>query len=159
MESRKQGTSKDNQITMTRTFASGAIRDTSKGKISYLARNPIVEASFAKYMTEHSFMPDGTRRSMQNWFKGFGLQEDMESLVRHVADLEAMHAGYLVYKARYKDGREETMIESTDWLDHEASKAEDMVSLKRATIEDTINAIRFNCGVYLLDLFNLTPSI
>lgn len=136
---------------MTRKFESGGIRDTSNGKISYLARNPLVEESFASYMTEHSFMPDGSRRSMQNWFKGFSLAEDMESLVRHVADLEALHAGYFVYKNRSKLAHETTHI-----LDKRLKVLPD--GWKEVLVEDTLNAIRFNCGVYMVDYLKLTKT-
>lgn len=126
-----------------RKFESGAIRDTSKGKISYLARNPMIEHSFAAYMTRHSVMPDGTKRSMQNWWKGFGLEQDMESLARHFADLEALHAGYAVYKVKDENG-ERTIIDPDG-----IAKLD--LRYHVCTIEDTINAIRFNLGVYMLD--------
>ena len=68
-----------------RTFESGAIRDTDQGKLDYEGcLNPEVLEVFAQYMLKHSYLPDGSRRSMDNWQKGFPQDQTVKSLLRHV---------------------------------------------------------------------------
>lgn len=84
-----------------RTFKTGAIRDTSSGKADYSYRHPSVEQSHAIYMMKHAILPDGSMRSMTNWWRGIPLEEGMKSLVRHVMDAQAILNGLYVYKERH----------------------------------------------------------
>jgi len=85
----------------------GGIRNAQE-KLSYDFYEPRVEQDLAVYLHAHSFMPDGSRRSVSNWQKGmFGVKEDMQSLQRHLKDLEALTKGYSVFK-EVEDGEEIT---------------------------------------------------
>lgn len=129
---------------MIRHFESGATRDTSKGKFDYRGfRNPMCEHSFAGYMHAHRFLPDGSIRDSDNWWGGFGKQVALESLVRHVVDLEALNAGYRVFKER--SGEEE----HTHYLYPSETPAE---MWRAVNEEECCNAIRFGSQAYLLEV-------
>lgn len=125
-----------------RKFQGDAIRDTNEGKISYYGfRHPLVEHSFGKYMLKHQICADGSKREANNWWAGWSEDVSIDSLVRHVEDLQAIHSGMFVYKVRTKKG-ENTVVS------HNPLKAlEDFIVSK----EDCYNAIRFNCGSGLLE--------
>lgn len=79
----------------TRTFESGAVRDTDSDKYDYDAfLDPRVLVEYARYMHRHRQMPDGTVRSGDNWKAGFPLDSYIKSLLRHVIDLWLLHSGY-----------------------------------------------------------------
>lgn len=75
-----------------RTFESGATRDSDDGKIDYEAiLSPLVIQRFGEYMLQHSTLPDGSKRSGDNWQHGFGLDVTLKSLWRHHVDVWALH--------------------------------------------------------------------
>ncbi len=108
-----------------RVFTSGASRNSDAGKFDYEGfNNPIVDHSFAKYMHSHRMMEDGSLRDSDNWQKGIPKDELAKSLVRHINDFRLIHRGYKV-------------------LDEKGDEV---------TIEDCLNAIKFNSNGYLLDI-------
>jgi len=73
---------------VTRTFTSGATRDTIAGKFEYGGfLSPAVLRRFAAYMHEHRKQSDGSLRASDNWQKGIPIDAYMESLLRHVMDV------------------------------------------------------------------------
>ncbi len=77
-----------------RTFDTGATRDTDEGKPRYHAYTcPLVEQKRGEYMLKHQKQGD-TIRPADNWKKRMPLEEILESLIRHVKDLELHHDGY-----------------------------------------------------------------
>ena len=78
----------------TRTFDSGATRDTEEGKIDYEGFvSPAVLRAFGEYMTKHQKQSDGTLRASDNWQKGIPLAAYMKSLWRHFMDVWTWHRG------------------------------------------------------------------
>jgi hypothetical protein len=68
----------------TRTFATGATRDTDEGKLDFEGfLSPIVLEEFAKYMHEKRKMPDGSMRNSDNWQLGIPVDQYMKSMFRH----------------------------------------------------------------------------
>lgn len=68
----------------TRTFETGATRDTDEDKLDYEGfLSPLVIEAYAKYMHEKRQMPDGTLRTSDNWQKGIPLDAYMKSMWRH----------------------------------------------------------------------------
>lgn len=136
-----------------RKFASGALRDTADGKFEFLGfMHPVLDHSFASYMHEHRKMPDGSMRDSNNWWSGFGKEASIQSLVRHVEDLKAIHAGFYVYEVREESGEVRKEIYTTP-----QTLIGDMVErYKLITVEDCCNAIRFGTQAYLLEELNLT---
>lgn len=131
-----------------RKFETGAIRDTGEGKYEYFGfRHPLIEQSFAKYMYEHSIMPDGSLRDANNWWKGWDKNISLQSMVRHLEDLQAIDAGLVVIEARYKDGSVKKIYNTKP-----VELDKDVVSYKTINREECCNAIRFNAGAYLLDV-------
>lgn len=133
-----------------RRFTSGAIRSQASGKIEYYGfRHPIVELSFGKYMLKHQKCEDGSIRASNNWFGGWSTDISLQSMLRHVEDLTALHAGLNVYKIRTEKGEETIYLAENQNL-----KLPEGVTLKNVeivTIEDCLNAIKFNSGAYLLE--------
>lgn len=130
-----------------RKFNGGAVRDSDKGKIHYLGiRHPLVEHSFGLYMLKHQTCADGTMRKADNWWDGWSESVSLDSMLRHVADLEALHAGLFVYKERDKNG------EHTHILTKELKNLKDVIGFEQVTEEDCLNAIKFNCNSYLLEI-------
>lgn len=75
-----------------RTFESGATRDDDSDKIDYEAYlSPLVIQRFGEYMLQHSTLPDGSKRSGDNWQHGFGLDVTLKSLWRHHVDVWSLH--------------------------------------------------------------------
>ena len=70
-----------------REFETGAIRDLNddkfdyKGFVSWRALQ-----HFAAYMHENRTLPDGSKRSADNWKKGIPLASYEESMTRHVVE-------------------------------------------------------------------------
>lgn len=132
-----------------RKFDNGALRDTGEGKLNYYGfRHPLLEQKFAEYMHEHRKMADGSLRDANNWWKGWDKEISLQSLIRHVEDLQAIHAGYVVIEIRSKDGVRKVY--------HDLSKNEPYIleedeEAKVITVEECCNAIRFNSMAYLLE--------
>ena len=127
---------------MLRKFKGGAIRDTNKGKIEYIGfTDVLVEHSFGSYMLRHQTCSDGSLRQSDNWKSGWDKKISLDSMVRHVMDLRALHEGKHVYKVRIGD-EERT---------HYSRKPLKALEKDEIDIEETVNAIRFNCGSYLLE--------
>ena len=129
---------------ITRICDGGSVRDTSNGKLEDFGfMHPLCDYSFAKYMDKHRVMADGSLRDSDNWWKGFGKKVLIQSLTRHVEDLKLLHAGYYVYESR--EGSKAERLVYKDKLD----KLPDNV--KEITIEECLNAIRFNADSYKLE--------
>lgn len=127
-----------------RKFDSGAVRSSNAGKNEYYGyRHPLVEKSFGDYMKKHQIQEDGKERKANNWWGGWDKEVSLQSMIRHMEDLTALHAGYNVYKIYTKEG-EKTVY----------SKKEIFTFSKciKVTEEDCLNAIRFNSGAYLLEV-------
>jgi hypothetical protein len=123
-----------------RVFSTGGLRSPSKGKIDFFGyREPLLENSFGRYMLKHQVMEDGNIRSPDNWQKGWPCIVSLQSMIRHCEDLQALEAGYKVYKVRDEDG-EKTVY----------SKLTTVNKGVKVDKEETVNAIRFNCASYLL---------
>lgn len=89
----------------TTTFASGATRDTSRGKLDYEGfLNPLVLERFAQYMDEHRVQSDGSLRASDNWQAGFTRASYMKSMWRHFMDVWRHH--------RYSHGLVDHELES-----------------------------------------------
>jgi len=125
-----------------RLYSGGGTRSNNGGKLEYLGfRHPLVEHSFAKYMNRHRIQEDGKLRTSNNWWKGLDANDTIQSLLRHVTDLEALHANLFVYKVMVgKD--EDTVI-----MPHKVDK-KGWVEVNK---EEAINAVKFNCNSYLLE--------
>ena len=68
-----------------RVFETGATRDTEEGKLDYVGfLSPWALQRFAEYMDFHAQMADGSRRSSDNWKRGFPQDVLVKSLLRHV---------------------------------------------------------------------------
>ena len=132
-----------------RTFEGGAVRDSTQGKLDYFGfRHPKVEQLFAEYMERHQHLPDGSTRQANNWWAGWDKLISLQSLVRHVEDLQAIHAGYVVIEVRGPKGVRKVY--------HDLSKNEPYIieedeEAKVVSIEECCGAIRFNAGAYLLE--------
>ena len=124
---------------------SKAIRDTNEGKISYYGfRHPLCEHSFGQYMMKHQKCADGSMRQADNWWGGWSERVSIDSLTRHVADLECLEAGLFVYKERSVFG-ERTVVS----VKPIKGKEKELV-----TKEEAYNAIRFNAMSGLLKHLN-----
>ena len=127
-----------------RKFNNGAIRSSADGKIDWLGvRHPLVEASFGEYMNKHRNTEDGGLREFNNWWGGWSESVSIQSLNRHVEDLNAIESGYYVYKAKDKNG-ERTVVSK------KPIKLLDDTGL-RVSKSDCYNAIKFNCNAGLLE--------
>jgi len=125
-----------------RKYKTGSTRSNADGKIDYLGfTNPLTEHSYGKYMLKHRVQEDGELRDADNWWKGIDQNATIQSLIRHTKDLEAIHAGYYVYKVRDKE-EEKTVV---------SIKPLKAFKYCEVTKEECLNAIRFNCGSYLLE--------
>ncbi len=124
-----------------RTFASGANRDTSQGKLEYYGfMHPLVDYSFAKYMDSHRHLPNGELRDSNNWWKGFPAGVAMQSLCRHVEDVKLIEAGYHVFEVRKGDECYRAVAEIEE-VDFDNAKA--------ITLEEALNGVRFNSQAML----------
>ena len=78
----------------TRVFDTGAYRDTSADKLSYLRHlSPMVLRRYVQFLHRMRQMPDGTVREPDNWKNGFPKDESAESLLRHVMELWLLNRG------------------------------------------------------------------
>ena len=133
-----------------RVFEGGGLRDSGEGKLNYYGfRHPLLEQSFAKYMHEHRKMADGTLRDANNWWKGWDKEISLQSMVRHMEDLQAINAGLVVMEIRNASGVHKVY--------HDLSKNESYIveeddDVKIITAEECCNAIRFNAEAYKLQV-------
>ncbi len=75
-----------------RTFASGANRNSDKGKLDYEGfLSPLVLKRYAEYLHGHRALEDGTTRDSDNWQRGMPLDVYMKSLWRHLMTAWAIH--------------------------------------------------------------------
>jgi len=130
-----------------RKFQSGAVRSSAKGKIDWLgARHPLVEKSFGEYMKRHTKTEDGGTRDFNNWWSGWKPEISIQSMLRHVQDLECLHAGLFVYKVKLEDG-EDTVV-----MPFKKDKLPS--NWRQVDREECYNAIRFNATAGLLRHLN-----
>lgn len=79
----------------TRTFASGASRNSDNGKYDYEGfLSPLVIERFGAYMHKHRHLEDGSLRDSDNWQKGIPKSAYMQSAWRHFLDWHLEHRGY-----------------------------------------------------------------
>ena len=72
----------------TRTFESGATRNSEEGKLDYEGfLSPLVLHRCAEYLNGHRLLEDGTTRDSDNWQKGMPRRQYMKSLIRHTWNL------------------------------------------------------------------------
>lgn len=135
----------------TRKFAKGAVRDTGDGKFDYYGfRHPLCEQSFAKYMHQHRQMPDGSLRDANNWWGGWDSIISLQSMVRHVEDLQAIHSGLTAIEIR-RNGVEKFYLPPNQVAEFLNTIPED-IPVKILGLEECCNAIRFNADAYKLQL-------
>jgi len=109
----------------TRTFASGATRDSEDGKPDFEGFiHPLCLEAYGEYMNSHRIQSDGQVRDSDNWQKGMGLKTYMKSLLRHVIDL---------------------------WFMHRGIERKDMRTGKVLTVKEVCSAIVFNTWGYLFE--------
>jgi hypothetical protein len=81
----------------TRTFETGATRNSDDGKHDYEGfLSPIVIERFGEYMHLHRHLADGTLRDSDNWQKGLPYEVCLKSLLRHVLDVWKDSRGWKV---------------------------------------------------------------
>ena len=130
-----------------RVFKSGAIRSSNQNKNEYYGyRHPLVEKSFGDYMKKHQVQEDGKERKANNWWGGWDKEVSLQSMVRHMEDLTAIHAGYDVWKL-YHEGEKTIYCKAGKTFN-----IPDGAKCIRVTEGDCLNAIRFNSGSYLLEV-------
>lgn len=77
---------------VTRTFETGATRDTAIGKHDYEGfLSPLVIRRFGVYMHRCRHLADGSLRDSDNWQKGIPLDTYMKSAFRHFVALWDIH--------------------------------------------------------------------
>ena len=80
----------------TRTFTTGANRDTTEGKLDYEGfLSPLVIQRYAEYKHKCRHLSDGTLRESDNWQKGMPKEVYMKSMWRHFMDVWQMQRGNL----------------------------------------------------------------
>lgn len=80
-----------------RTFETGATRDTTNGKLSYVkALCPIVLTRYVEYIREHRKLPDGSMREFDNWKRGIPSNVCLDSEGRHFLADWLLSEGYSV---------------------------------------------------------------
>jgi hypothetical protein len=78
----------------TRTFETGATRDSDDSKLDFEGfLSPLVIERFAQHMHAARKMPDGTMRESDNWQKGIPLAAYMKSMWRHFFAVWQSHRG------------------------------------------------------------------
>lgn len=143
-----------------RKFKTWAVRDVSDWKLQYYwFMHPLVEHSFARYMKKHQKCSDWSIRDANNWWWWWSTDVSIDSLTRHVKDLEALHAWYIVIKARnivWDNSTEETFFLTEK--QYKNIEVADWTKIEIVTKEDCLNAIKFNCNAYLLQELDDTMS-
>lgn len=128
----------------TRTFDTGANRDTDEGKLDYEAfLSPLVLERYAQYLHEHRKLPDGTLRGGDNWQKGMPLSVYMKSGWRHFHAWWAIHRGWwsgTTRKKRLEDAICAVIFNASGYL-HEHLKVQvvkDTEGVLSRVIEDAL---------------------
>jgi len=81
-----------------RKFRTGATRDTTEGKLSYVkALSPIALRRYVQYLDQHRKQPDGSVRDFDNWKQGIPQDVYLESLDRHKRAVWLICHGYKAY--------------------------------------------------------------
>ena len=107
-----------------RKFNTGATRDTTEGKLSYVkALSPIVLRRYVQYLGAHRKQADGSMRDFDNWKQGIPIDAYLDGLGRHFLAI---------------------------WLLKQGFSAED--NHGPVNIEDTLCAIIFNASGWLHEL-------
>lgn len=141
-----------------RTFNkdNNANRSQSNGKIEWHGvYHSLVENSFGRYMKKHTKTEDGTIRKYTNWHGGWNKEISLQSLLRHTKDLDAVYSGFNVYKYKHIVNKE--VVEEETYYLRIGETVKSPWSLKETEIEfvseeDCLNAIKFNCNAYLLNI-------
>jgi hypothetical protein len=80
---------------VTRTFDSGATRDTDQGKLDYVkALSPIVLRRYVQYLDKHRKQSDGSYRDFDNWKQGIPQEAYISGGGRHFLDTWLLTEGY-----------------------------------------------------------------
>jgi len=85
---------------IVRTAFTGANRNSAIGKVDYEgAISPIVTQAYGEFIERHAILPDGTKRSNDNWQNLFGTYDEhkeicIKSAYRHFLDLLLEHDGF-----------------------------------------------------------------
>lgn len=83
-------------ISVVRTFASGANRDGDEGKLDIEGFvNPLVIQRFSEFMHANRRLKDGTLRDSDNFQRGIPRSAYRKSLMRHVLDVWLHGRGYV----------------------------------------------------------------
>lgn len=79
----------------TRTFESGANRNSDENKLDYDGfLSPLVLRRYAEYLHKHRHLEDGTLRDSDNWQKGMPHTVYMKSMWRHFMGVWTWHRCY-----------------------------------------------------------------
>lgn len=100
----KQISTVQSALSQTDQFSTGATRDTDVEKLDpegFLS--PIAILRFCQYMHRCRTLPDGSKRSSDNWQLGIPVKRYMKSLKRHVEELHLYHRGFWVKPTNPKD--------------------------------------------------------
>lgn len=129
-----------------RTMPTGATRDTNNNKLEYSSySHPLNDFSFAKYMQSKQTIWWKYRR-WDNWQLGLGREVLLDSLIRHIKTLELLFKGYRLFETK-KDWVVDLIVLKKDHIFDDT--AYDFCEEK--TMEETLNAIRFNSEAMKLD--------
>jgi len=78
-----------------RAFDTGATRDTSTGKLSYVkGLSPIVLKCYLQYLDKHRVQSDGNLREFDNWKSGIPQEVYLDSLGRHFISVWLLAQGF-----------------------------------------------------------------
>ena len=81
--------------TKMRTFKTGATRDTTEGKLSYIkALSPIVLRRYVEYIGKHRIQADGNLRGWDNWKHGIPEEAYLDGLGRHFMSVWLLLHGF-----------------------------------------------------------------
>lgn len=133
-----------------RVFDSWSLRSPSLWKMEYFwFMHPLLDLSYARYMDWHRLMENWELRDSNNWWLWWSTDVSLQSMVRHVEDLKALHAWYRVFKVRWVNW------ERTYYV-HDQSKfpVYEWEVVEEVNKEMCLNAIRFNTQAYLLEELN-----
>ena len=96
------------ELGVSRTFDSGATRDTDQGKYDYEGfLSPLVIERFGQYMDKHRHQSDGQLRDSDNWQKGIPQEQYMKSGWRHFMDWWLYHRDR--YPEQHHDDTEDAL--------------------------------------------------
>jgi len=126
-----------------RTFESWASRDVAIGKMQVSKySHPLNDYSFNAYMLSKQTI-GGKFREWNNWQKWIPREALMESLCRHIEELKLLTHWYWVIEVKNKQGVT-TLIKQDILMDELELNAIEWQEYYEKTIEETLNAIRFN---------------